>query len=95
MPVVVGEFDFGNGLSIVLNLAWEVLRSCLVRIIVSAGIASAIISITIVNVSVSSFLLVSLVAVVVALRALVVLLYDLDPLLLFNGGILVDDDLLF
>ena len=96
VPIVVGEFDFGNRLSTILNLTREILRSCLVRIIISAGITSAIISIALVNVAISSVLCVTSVPMVVSLGALnVVLLYDLNPLLLLDGGILVDYDLLF
>ena len=96
VPIVVGEFDLGDRLSAVLNLTWEILRSCLVRIIISAGITSTVVSIALVNVAISSVLCVTSVPVVVVLGApAVVLLHDLDPLLLLDGGIFVDDDLLF
>ena len=96
VPVVVGEFDLGDRLSAILNLTWEILRSCLVRIIISAGITSAIISIALVNVAISSVLCVTSVPMVVVLGApAVVLLHDLDPLFLLDCSILVDNDLLF
>jgi len=95
-PLVVGEFDLRDGLSSILNLAWEILRSCLVRIIISAGIASAFCTIVHVYVAISAVFYVSSVSVVVALGALhVALLHDLDSLLLLVDGILVYDDLLF